>query len=342
MTEKQTETATYEVTGPVGGVPVVLTADEAAGYVFAGWVGGEHEANRKTGRLKIQEAYDGTARVGDKHPQDRWDVQHEAWERVWEAARACEDFRDFKEKMDDQTYRLRWTETREDEERDETPTVCTTVGCGRTRPRWTMTVIGGHLVCSPTFRMHCAECCKPGESLTHYTEEEHRHGDAVLEHADAERAARLEASLAPDRGEVPPGWKGTPEEFLARLGEISELPQFRDNRDVEAEAEAKRNPLTLPDASPEVWEQVKAFQGRDQTSAEIDEAVARGRNPQGPGFQWEADTFQEVAAEGDLWAHGWLDGARVTLCGKTPKAVLNGPTFLGIWCPDCHGHIGTD
>jgi hypothetical protein len=114
---EQTETAAYEVTGPVGGVPVVLTEDEAAGYVFAGWVGGEHEANRKTGRLKIQEAYDDTARVGDKHPQDGWYEQHEAWERVWEAAKECEDFRDFKEAMDALTYRLRWTETRKGEAR---------------------------------------------------------------------------------------------------------------------------------------------------------------------------------------------------------------------------------
>lgn len=62
-----------------------------------------------------------------------------------------------------------------EQERDETPTVCTTVGCGRTRPRWTMTVIGGHPVCSPTFAMHCADCCEPGEMLTHYTMEEHQH-----------------------------------------------------------------------------------------------------------------------------------------------------------------------
>jgi Zn-dependent M32 family carboxypeptidase len=117
MTEKrETETATYEVTGQVGGVPVVLTEDEAAGFVFAGWVGGEHEANRKTGRLKIQEAYDDTARVGDKHPQDRWYMQHAAWEQVWEAARACEDFREFKEAMEELTLCLRWTKTRGDQQ----------------------------------------------------------------------------------------------------------------------------------------------------------------------------------------------------------------------------------
>jgi hypothetical protein len=117
MTEKrETETATYEVTGPVGGVPVVLTEDEAAGYVFAGWVGGEHEASRKTGRLKIQEAYDDTARVGDEHPQDRWYMQHAAWEQVWEAARACGDFREFKEAMGELTLCLRWTKTRGDQQ----------------------------------------------------------------------------------------------------------------------------------------------------------------------------------------------------------------------------------
>jgi hypothetical protein len=64
--------------------------------------------------------------------------------------------------------------------RDETPTVCATVGCGRTRPRWTMEVIGGKPVCAATFRMHCAVCCKPGEYLTHYTEDEHRHALCVV------------------------------------------------------------------------------------------------------------------------------------------------------------------
>jgi hypothetical protein len=94
-------------------------------------------------------------------------------------------------------------ELRAAEERDETPTVC--AECDRTRPRWTMNHVGGgSWVCAPTFAMHCGVCCKPGESLTHYTEEEHRHGDAVLEHADAERAARLEASLGDtDSDELP-------------------------------------------------------------------------------------------------------------------------------------------
>lgn len=59
---------------------------------------------------------------------------------------------------------------------DETPTVCTAPECGRTRPRWTMEQVGGSWVCSPEHAMHCGACCAPGEYLTHYTEEEHRHG----------------------------------------------------------------------------------------------------------------------------------------------------------------------
>jgi hypothetical protein len=93
-------------------------------------------------------------------------------------------------------------ELRAAEKQDETPTVC--AACDRTRPRWTMasSITDGKesFVCSPKFAMHCGVCCKPGESLTHYTEEEHRHGDALLDHADAERAARLEASLDPTDG----------------------------------------------------------------------------------------------------------------------------------------------
>jgi hypothetical protein len=61
------------------------------------------------------------------------------------------------------------------EERDETFAVCT--ACGRTRPHWTMasrTVDGSQrFECSPKFALHCADCCKPGEYLTHYTYEEH-------------------------------------------------------------------------------------------------------------------------------------------------------------------------
>jgi hypothetical protein len=88
------------------------------------------------------------------------------------------------------------------ENRDETPTACAAADCGRTRPRWTMETVDGAFVCSPAFGMHCAVCCEPGEYLTHYTEEEHRHGDELLDHADAERMARLEASLAPKEGDT--------------------------------------------------------------------------------------------------------------------------------------------
>lgn len=119
MDDKKTEdgTATYEITGALGEVPVVLTEAEAAGFVFAGWTGGEHEANRKTGRQKIMDAYDSDTRVGDKHTQDAYVMQHSAWAQVYEAARACEDFDDFKDAMDKLTFRLRWTMTRGDQGR---------------------------------------------------------------------------------------------------------------------------------------------------------------------------------------------------------------------------------
>jgi hypothetical protein len=97
--------------------------------------------------------------------------------------------------------------TLETRERDETPTVC--AACDRTRPRWTMNHVGGGAwVCAPTFRMHCGVCCQPGEYLTHYTEEEHRHGDDMLDHADAERMARLEASLGDTDSEALPDAQG--------------------------------------------------------------------------------------------------------------------------------------
>jgi hypothetical protein len=64
-----------------------------------------------------------------------------------------------------------------EQERDETPTVC--AACGRTRPRWTMAsrIVDGseRFECSPKFAMNCADCCEPGEMLTHYTMEEHEH-----------------------------------------------------------------------------------------------------------------------------------------------------------------------
>jgi predicted nucleic acid-binding Zn ribbon protein len=77
--------------------------------------------------------------------------------------------------------RVPWDDQAWVDGRDETPAACTTTGCGRTRPRWTMTVIGNHLVCSPTFAMHCAVCGKPGEYLTHYTMDEHRHALCVVD-----------------------------------------------------------------------------------------------------------------------------------------------------------------
>jgi hypothetical protein len=65
-------------------------------------------------------------------------------------------------------------------DRDRTPTECQSEGCHRVRPRWTMarrvSASGDQWVCDPKLAMHCAVCCKPGESLTHYTEEEHQHG----------------------------------------------------------------------------------------------------------------------------------------------------------------------
>lgn len=119
MDDEKTEdgTAAYEITGPLGGVPVVLTEAEAVGFVFAGWTGGEHEANRKTGRQKIMDAYDSNTRVGDKHAQDAYVMQQVAWAEVHEAARAFEDFDDFKDAMGKLTFRLRWTTTRGDQER---------------------------------------------------------------------------------------------------------------------------------------------------------------------------------------------------------------------------------
>ncbi|OKI71408.1 hypothetical protein AMK15_01915 [Streptomyces sp. MJM1172] len=112
-------TGTYEITGPIGHVPVLLTEAEAAGFVFAGWTGGEYEAGRKSGRQKIMDAYEGTERVGDKHPQDAWVLQHGAMVTVWEAARQCDNFQDFKEAMERLTLRLRWSKTRADFDAEE-------------------------------------------------------------------------------------------------------------------------------------------------------------------------------------------------------------------------------
>ncbi|MET8880548.1 hypothetical protein [Streptomyces rubiginosohelvolus] len=71
---------------------------------------------------------------------------------------------------------------------DETPTVCASRECGRTRPRWTMELVGGAWSCSPQYAMNCGQCCAPGEYMVHYTEEEHAHQDAP--HANCVRCGR--------------------------------------------------------------------------------------------------------------------------------------------------------
>jgi hypothetical protein len=95
---------------------------------------------------------------------------------------------------------------------DETPTVCAAAECGRTRPRWTMELVGGQWVCNPANAMHCGVCCKPGEYLTHYTEEEHQHSTEERTHADAEKFAGLERSLMPALHCVRCGRKYRPDE----------------------------------------------------------------------------------------------------------------------------------
>lgn len=101
-------------------------------------------------------------------------------------------------------------------EQDETPTVCANAECGRTRPRWTMAsrIVDGAEVfeCSPKFAMHCAECCAPGESMTHYTAEDHWHQD------HPERA-EIEAEL---RRAVKNGDRHTVEALVKLLGEAPE------------------------------------------------------------------------------------------------------------------------
>jgi hypothetical protein len=52
--------------------------------------------------------------TGEKHPQDVYVLQHTTWVYVWEAARRCEDFRDFHKIVRDATLSLRWTDTMED------------------------------------------------------------------------------------------------------------------------------------------------------------------------------------------------------------------------------------
>lgn len=90
-----------------------LEQDPARAEILKRYYGALSAATNEAERTEVHKA--AAQELNDTHPQDKAMLQHGAWHQVWEAARACEDFRDFREAMDELTLRLRWTRTRADD-----------------------------------------------------------------------------------------------------------------------------------------------------------------------------------------------------------------------------------
>jgi hypothetical protein len=82
----------------------------------------------------------------ERHPQDRALMQRAAWMQVWEAARAHDNFQDFRADMDALTFRLRWELTRGQQAAEQAQ--CTR--CNRMITRTKLaTVQTNRLACAP-------------------------------------------------------------------------------------------------------------------------------------------------------------------------------------------------